>query len=204
MRLSTKIAYNTIIQVVSKVIATGLGLVAIALITRYLGQEGFGQYTTIITFLSFFGIVADLGLTLVTVQMISQPGVDQNKTLSNLLGLRLASAIIFLGLAPLIIFFFPYDPIIKIGVTITTLSFLFIALNQILVGLFQKHLRMDKVSIAEVISRLVLLAGIFLVIKSGYGLIGIMIATVTASLVSFLLHYLLSRSLARIKLRFNL
>ena len=127
MRLSTKVAYNTIIQIISKIISTALGLVAIALITRYLGRVGFGQYTTIIAFLSFFGIVADLGLTLITAQMISQPGVDQDRILSNLLGLRLVTAIGFLGLAPLVILFFPYEPIIKIGVIVTTASFLFIA-----------------------------------------------------------------------------
>ncbi|MFC1678404.1 flippase [Patescibacteria group bacterium] len=204
MQLSTKVAYNTIIQVISKVIATALGLIAIAFITRYLGQEGFGEYTTIMTFLSFFGIIADLGLTLVTVQMISRPDVDQNKILGNLLGLRLVSAIIFLGLAPLVVLFFPYDPIIKIGIAITTLSFLFIALNQILVGLFQKNLRLDKVSIAEVAGRVILVAAVFLVIKYGYGLIGIMVATVLAGGVNFLLHYIFSRQFARITLLFDI
>lgn len=203
MRLATKVAYNTIVQVISKIIATALGLVAIAFITRYLGQFGFGQYTTIIAFLSFFGIMADLGLTLVTVQMISRPGVDQDKILSNLLGLRLVSAILFLGLAPLIVLFFPYDPLIKIGVAITTLSFFFIALNQILVGLFQKHLRLDKVSIAEVVGRVVLVLGVFIVIKMDRGLLGIMTAMITASAISFLLHYLFSRAYARIKLHFD-
>ncbi len=203
MRLATKVAYNTIIQVISKIIATLLGLVAIALITRYLGQFGFGQYTTIITFLSFFGIIADLGLTLVTVQMISRPGVNQDKILSNLFGLRLISAILFLGLAPLVVIFFPYDPLVKIGVAVTTLSFFFIALNQILVGLFQKHLRLDKVSIAEVAGRVVLVLGVFMVIKINQGLLGIMATMITASAINFLLLYLFSRTYARIKLHFD-
>jgi len=203
MRLSTKVAYNTIVQIISKVVATALGLVAVAIMTRYLGRVGFGQYTTIITFLSFFGIIADLGLTLVTVQMISRPGVDENKILSNLFSLRLVSAVIFLGLAPLTVIFFPYDPIIKLGVVITALSFFFIALNQILVGLFQKNLRMDRVSIAEVISRITLVAGVAFVYYLNMGLVGIMIATVMASAISFLLHYLFSRRFARIKLYFD-
>lgn len=203
MKLSTRVAYNTIIQVISKVIATALGLIAIAIMTRYLGKVGFGQYTTIITFLSFFGIIADLGLTLVTVQMISQPGIDQNKILSNLFSLRLISAIVFLGLAPLVIIFFPYDPIIKLGVIVTTLSFFFIALNQILVGLFQKSLRMDKVAIAEVVSRIILVIGVVLVWYLDLGLINIMVATVIASAFSFLLHFIFSRRFARIKLDFD-
>ena len=203
MRLSTKVAYNTIVQAASKVIAAGLGLAVIAIMARYLGKEGFGQYTTIITFLSIFAIIADLGLTLVTVQMISRPGVDQNKILSNLFSMRLVSAVIFLGLAPLVIIFFPYDPIVKLGVTVTTLSFFFIALNQILVGLFQKNLRMDKVSIAEVVSRIVLLAGVALVWRFDLGLINIMTATVVASAVNFLLHFQFSRKFASIKLHFD-
>jgi len=203
MSLATKVAYNTIIQIISKVIATALGLAAIAIMTRYLGKEGFGQYTTIVTFLSFFGIVADLGLTLVTVQMISQPGVNENKILSNLFSLRLVSAIIFLGLAPLVVIFFPYDPIIKLGVAVTTLSFFFIALNQILVGLFQKNLRLDKVSIAEVAGRIVLVIGVAIVWFYDLGLINIMIATVIASAINFLLHFSFSRQFARIKLSFN-
>lgn len=203
MRLAAKIAYNTIVQVISKVIATVLGLVSIALITRYLGQTGFGQYTTIITFLSFFAVIADLGLTLVTVQMISRPGIDQEKILGNLLALRLVSAIIFLGLAPLLVLFFPYDPAVKTGVAIASFSFLFIALNQVLVGIFQKHLRLDKVSIAEVAGRAALLVGIILALKANGGLTGIMIATVLSSLLNFCLHYIFSRSFVRLKLNFD-
>ncbi len=204
MRLSTKVAYNTIVQFAGKIIATGLGLATVALITRYLGQEGFGEYTTAITFLSFFAIIADLGLTLVTVQMISRPGADEPVLLGNLLSLRLFTAIILLGIAPLIVMLFPYGPAVKMAVGVAAASFIFIALNQILVGLFQKHLRLEKVSIAEVVSRLVLLAATILSIRYDYGLSGIIAATVFASAVNFGLHFLFSRSLVRFNLRFDL
>ncbi|MCK5510918.1 flippase [Candidatus Parcubacteria bacterium] len=204
MRLSTKVAYNTIIQIISKVFSIILGLISIAIITRHLGQNGFGQYTTIITFLSFFGIIADLGLTLVTIQIISKPGINQDKALGNLLGLRLVSALIFLGLAPIIVLLFPYSAEVKTGVAIASFSFLFIALNQVLVGLFQKKLRMDKVSIAEIVSRLFLLLGIIIAVKFNYGLQGILAATVFSSLVSFLLHFIFSKKFATIKLKFDL
>ena len=204
MRLATKVAYNTIIQVGSKVVSVALGLLAIAFITRQLGQNGFGEYTTVMTFLSFFGIIADLGLTLVTVQIISQPGTDQNRALSNLLGLRLITALFFLALAPIAVIFFPYSASIRLGVLVASLSFFFIALNQIMVGLFQKELRMDKVAIAEVVNRVILLAGVVIAIKVNGGLLSILIATVAANGVGFLLHYIFARSFARIKLRFEI
>lgn len=173
------------------------------MITRYLGQTGFGQYTTIITFISFFAVIADLGLTLVTVQMISKPGADENKILGNLLALRLISAVILLGVAPLASLFFPYSWEIKIGIFITAFAFLFTALGQILIGLFQKNLRMDKAAMAEVAGRILLVIGFFIVIRYNYGLSGILIATVLANGAGFFLQYLFALPFLRIKLQFD-
>ncbi|MFA4941374.1 MAG: flippase [Patescibacteria group bacterium] len=203
MSLSARVFQNTAIQIISKVIATILGLVAVAIMTRYLGRTGFGEYTTIITFLSFFGILIDFGLTLVTVQMISRPGVDEKKILDNLFGLRLTSAVIFLALAPLAIIFFPYSYDIKIGAAIAAFSFLFAALNQVFVGLFQIKLKMDKVSIAEVASRIVLVIGVLVAAKMDKGLLGIVSAMAFSSAASFFLHWIFSRRYVHVGIGFD-
>ncbi|MFZ4632100.1 MAG: flippase [Patescibacteria group bacterium] len=204
MSLAKKIAHNTIIQIAGKVLSTFIGLFSLALITRYLGQSGFGEYTTITTFLTFFAVIADLGLTLITVQMISGENKDENKILNNLFSLRLISALFFIGLAPLTVIFFPYSTSVKIGVLITALAFIFPALNQVLIGLFQKKLNMDRSSLAEVISRVVLLIGIVLSQKLNFGLSGILISTVASGAVSFLLHYLFALKYATVKFEFDL
>jgi len=193
MTISAKVARNTIVQLISKIIATFLGVFTIAIMARYLGQSGFGQYTTIITFLTFFATIADLGLTLVTVQLISAPGARQEKTINNLFAFRLVSSLFFLGLAIIISLFLPYSAIIKFGIIITTLSFLFISFNQILVGIFQKNLRMEKVAIAEVSSRLFLFIGTYFVYILDRGLIGILVVTILSSFLSFILHYIFAR-----------
>lgn len=171
--------------------------------TRYLGQKGFGQYTIIMSYLQLFGILVDLGLTLTTVQMISEPSVDVNKRISNIFTLRFFSALIFLGLAPLVVLLFPYEPIVKIGVAITTLSFFFNSLNQIMIGVFQKSLKMGRVAIAEIVNRLVLLAGILLAIYFNQGLLAIMIAVVLSNAVQFLLHYIFSLQYVKINFQFD-
>lgn len=199
MSLFKKVAYNSIVQIGSKFIATVLGLVAVALITRYLGQAGFGEYTTVITFLSFFGIIIDFGLTLVTAQMLARPGANKDNILSNLFSLRLVTAIIFLGIGPWVVFLFPYSLAVKIGVVVTTLAFFFNALNQIFIGLFQKELSMDKVAIAEIAGRLFLVIGVIGAVYFNFGLIGILTATVISSAVNFFLHCLFSLKYARIK-----
>lgn len=201
--LLAKIAYNTIIQVVSKVVTSILGLIAIAIVARYLGQTGFGEYITIITFLSFFAILSDFGLTLVATQMISELNADKNKILSNIFTFRLISTIVLLVFAVLIIFFFPYNKSIKLGVIIAATSFLFIALTQILTSLFQKKLKMERVCIAEIVGRLVLVFGIIVVVKCNFGLISILITTVCSSAINFFLLFFLSKRFVQIKLEFD-
>ena len=204
MSLAKKIAHNTLIQIVGKIVSTILGLFSLALITRYLGQTSFGEYTTITTFLTFFAVIADLGLTLITVQMISGVRSDENKILNNLFSLRLVSALFFIGLAPLTVIIFPYSSAVKIGVLITAISFVFPALNQVLIGLFQKKLNMDRSAIAEVVSRIVLIIGVILTQKYNAGLTGILITTIASSATSFILHYIFSRKFATVKCEFDL
>ncbi len=203
MSLTKKVAHNTLIQIVGKIISTILGLFSIALILRYLGRSGFGEYTTVITFLGFFAVATDFGLTLVTVQMISAYKTIENKILNNLFGFRLISASLFLILAPIIISFFPYSPAVKLGVMITFIAFLFPALNQILIGLFQKKLDMSRDAIAEMIGRLALLLGIILTKKLNLGLNGILLSTVASAIINFIFHYFFSLKFTTIKLEFD-
>lgn len=203
MSLAKKVAHNTLIQIAGKAVSTVLGLLALAFITRYLGRTGFGEYTTALTFLTFFAVIADFGLTLVTVQMISARGADENKILNNIFGLRLVSIIAVLLLAPLTVGFFPYSVAVKTGILIALASFVFPALNQVLIGLFQKRLSMSRDAVAEVLSRIALIIGIVLSKKLGYGLNGILWATVASAAVSFIGHYLLAFKFAFIRPEFD-
>jgi len=88
-------------------------------------------------------------------------------------------------------------------VLVTSLSFLGITLNQALAGVFQKHLRMDRVVIAEVIGRIFLLAATFLVIRADCGLLWVMGSVVIGSVVNFLMTFFFSRRFVKIKLVFE-
>lgn len=203
MALAGKVAVNTVIQVVTKVVTTGLSLVVIALTTRYLGRYGFGQYTTAITFVTFFSIAADLGLTLVTTQLISRPGANISRVMSNLFTFRLVSGFFIIGLAPLIVLFSPYDQVVKQGVGIAAVAFYFVLLSQIFVSLFQKELRTDKIAIAEVVSRIVVLALTIWAIASDFGVIGLLWTLTIGNAISFFLHFFYARRYAQIQFVFD-
>lgn len=203
MSLKRKVAQNTIIQIIGKSVTTMLGILALVLMTRYLGTEGFGQYTTISSFLVFFGILVDFGLTLVTAQMLAEPGAEQNKTISNLFTVRFFSAFIFLGMAPLVVLFFPYPAVVKVGVAIATLPYFLLSLNQILVGLFQKNLQMGKVMLAEFVSRLILLVLIIFAIWLDLGLLAIITTTVISTIAAFTTNFIFSLKYIRISFAFD-
>jgi len=203
MNLALKVAYNSLAQLGGRFFGTALGLVAVAIMTRYLGSALFGQYTTIITYASIFAIAADLGLTLVASQMINKPGVDEKKTLANLLAFRSLSALVLIGLAPLTVWLMPYAPEIKIGVVVATASFWFISLNQVYVSLFQKRLKTERIAIAETISRVILVILTAYVAWRDLGLIGMVAAMTVSNAVYFGLHWFLSRSLVKFGWRFD-
>lgn len=193
MALARKVAANTVIQVLTKIASTGLSLISMALITRYLGQYGFGQFTTAITFVTFFSIAADLGLTLVATQLISRPGADASRMMSNLFSFRLVTAVAIIALAPLSVWLFPYDAVVKQGVGIASLAFLFVILCQIFVSLFQRELVTNRIAIAEVGSRFVMVAVTAVAVYKNWGVSGVLWAMTVANILSFGIHYIFAR-----------
>ncbi|MFA6272279.1 MAG: flippase [Patescibacteria group bacterium] len=203
MSLTRKIAHNTIIQIIGKSISTIIGLVVASVLFRYLGKEGYGNYTTVMVFLQFFGILVDMGLYIILTKKISEAGADENSLVSNIFTIRLISAVVFLGVAPLLVIFFPYPAVVKTGVALLSLSFLFITLNQVLQGVFQKHLKMIRVTISEILGRIVLLGGTLAAVYYDKDLQTILLVVVLGSFTNFIFTFLFSRKFVQIKLRFD-
>jgi len=205
MSLTRKIAHNTIVQIIGKGGGGILSIIALALITRYLGRDGYGTYTTIIAFLQFFGILANLGLITISVQMVSERENKEeiDKVMSNIITLRLLSSAIFLGIAPIVALFFPYPNIIKIGIALTSIAFLFQMILETIVGVFQKNLQMDKPAIAEFSSRVVYVALVVILMYFKRGILDIMIALNIANFVWFVLIFWFSKKFISLKLSFD-
>ncbi|MCF6277069.1 MAG: flippase [Candidatus Magasanikbacteria bacterium] len=184
MSLNKKIAHNTIIQIVGKIISTILGLIAIGMLARYLGQERFGWYITAISFLQFIGIVIDFGLIPVTSQMMSEKKFDKTKLFQNLLGFRFLSSVLFLSLAPLIVLFFPYPAEVKIAISVLVLGFVAVSMNQVLIGFYQEKLKMHIQALGEVVGKIILVVGLWLLISKNANFLPIM-ALITISSISY-------------------
>lgn len=170
---------------------------------RYLGEEGFGDYTTITTFAIFFSTMSDMGFYLIAIREMSKPKSDESAIFSNAFTMRLVAAAFFVLVAPLAALAFDYDTDVKLGILIAALGTFFIAINQILVAIFQMRLRTDQVAIAEVVGRVVFLGAIMVLAYLEMGVLSFVWAFGAGSLVNFFVLYLSSRKFLRFRIRFN-
>lgn len=205
MSLTRNIARHTAIQVAGKVLGTLIALITVSFMLRYLGREGFGEYTTIVTYLSVFAIFGDLGLYLVTTREISSTQKAEAQTfLASALGLKLAVAAVLMLLAMGTVWLIPaYSTLVKVGVSAGALSYFFIMATQVLVGVFQKHFAMHKLALAEVISRLTWLVGVVLAVWQGWSLITILLLISFAQAVQFVVLYLFARGYYQLRPTFD-
>ena len=193
MAIIKKIAYNTVFATGARLVGVALSLINIGLITRYLGKEGFGSYSLIFAFLYIFNILADLGLYSLMTREISKPEADEKKIASNIFTIRVFALLVFLGLAVVTIWFFPYTSEVKSGILIASIGFLFLSASQVLMGIFQKYLRIDKAGIADLIARIVQLGLVAIMIYLKMGLFAILMAVNASCIINFIFNWIFAR-----------
>lgn len=178
MSLARSLALNTGVQILGKGVSTVLGIVIIGLMTRQLGTEGFGAYSTANAFLQVFALLLDLGLNVTLVALLGEHAGDEKyerRCTSALFTLRIVMAFLILGLvAPAVALASPYPLALKLAIIALTGSFIFPSLNQVVVGAQQRHLRMSMAAIAENVGRVIALAGLLIAQSQGWGLVPIM------------------------------
>lgn len=203
MSLAHAIGRNTLLQVVGKGIATVLGLITVAILQRSLGPESYGGYTAVMAYMGFFSVIADFGLYLIVLREIAKEGADTEKIIGNALSLRIVAAVFILLIGIGISFFLPYDGDVRIGIAIIAISFFFVAIQQVLVSVFQHALKMMSVVVGEISGRIVLLALVWYVASTDPTLTSVLLAVVAGSFVNALIVFFQGRKIVPLSLRFD-
>lgn len=206
MSVANKIFTNTLWQVIIRAINVLIGVFSLAIITRILGQTGFGFYTTIFAFVQIFMIIADLGLYLSLLREISiaKDRLTENKIVNNIFTIRLVASLLILIIIPIAVQFFPYSNEVKTGVFYFMWAFFFQSLISTLTAVFSRHLDMAKVAIVELLNKvLYVLFLIYLLGQIGSGLNQILITASFAYIVAFILFYLFLKKYIDLKLAWD-
>ncbi|RJQ33782.1 flippase [Candidatus Parcubacteria bacterium] len=195
MSVANKIFTNTLWQVIIRAVNILIGVISLALVTRILGQAGFGYYTTIFAFVQIFMILADFGLYLTLLHDISTTTdrQEENKIVNNIFTIRVLASLLIIILAPIAVWFFPYDLAVKQGVLYFVGVFFFNSLISTLTAVFSKKLEMPKVAIVDFVNKIFYISFLLYYFYFGGNLNAILLTNSITSFLAFILLYLFLR-----------
>jgi O-antigen/teichoic acid export membrane protein len=175
------ITRNTLYQSLGKAVSIFASLFTTAILTRHLGQSGYGQYTLISAVIIFFSTLTDWGTGFIATRLASQKKFSEPQIYGNLLILRIMASIV--GAVVMIVL--GIFQIVNLPIPLIFLGSLVIfalAVRNAMQIIFQVHLKLQYGAIVEAASGL------------GFFLITVWAVTQTALTPATVVFYLLISS----------
>ena len=138
-----KIAENTIYQMIGKIISMSITIMAVLIITRIYGREGYGEFSLMQSWPALFFIIVDFGINAIAAKDLSKDWSLAPKYFGNLILLRLFFALFIIVPLSIALIFFPYSEGLKIGIALSLFLLITQALYTTTNVFFQVKLRYD-------------------------------------------------------------
>ncbi|MFH0750193.1 MAG: oligosaccharide flippase family protein [Candidatus Gottesmanbacteria bacterium] len=201
--MKKKVAFNTIAQVIGKIISGGTTFLVSLILARSLGVEGYGDFTKITTYIAFFYLFCDFGLNAAYLQLIEKQTVKQIRNVLFTTRILFGLLLMFITLA--ITAFLPgsdsqgYSMVVKMGIVLFVPSIFFQSIITTTNVLFQERLRYDFATYAVAIGSLTTLLSIYISSKiflPTAALLGSIIAFLIGSIVTSVVALLFVKKLS--------
>ena len=198
-----KIGYNTTIQFAGKTLSALLSALSIILITRYLGVSGYGEFSLIFAYLTFFVAFTDFGLQTTIVNILSKKSFGQAQIFGTYLTLKIFLIIGAILLSLIVLFFLPYSGLVKAAIAFSSIGIGIGALGGFGNTFFQYNLRLDLTSFIDVVNRFitVILIAVFIYLKLNFFFI--LSSVLISNLISILLMFIFLKKIVRFRLGFD-
>jgi O-antigen/teichoic acid export membrane protein len=196
-----RVASNTAVQLAGKGVVLALGLVSIAVLTRYLGPGDYGRYTLALMYMQLFGVLADVGLFTTVVREISKNPSRTEQLVGNTLTLRLLLSLAVIALAAAVSLVLPYDREVRVAIVLAGGPLLFGMLATTFEAVLQSRLRMSRAVIADVAGRAVALGLTVLVAALDLGFYPVLGAAAGGALATLVVIWLLTRRVTTVRFR---
>lgn len=151
------IAANTLYQVITRIITSGIGFLITIIIARNLGVLGYGDFTKITAYVGLLYLIVDFGLN----AFYLQEG-KRNERFFSLLSFRLILGFFLAIFISLFILLLPFTQTVKIGVFIFSFSILNQAILLSTSAIFQQKLNYKHLLVATIIGSLSSLVFVYL------------------------------------------
>ena len=194
-----RVASNTAVQLAGKGVVLAIGLVSIAVLTRYLGPSDYGKYTLALMYMQLFGVLADVGLFTTVVREISKAPERTEELVGNALALRLLLAIGVIALAAGVSLLLPYEHKVRVAILLAGAPLLIGMVTTTYVAVLQSRLRMARAVVGDVAGRFVSLILVLLVAGLDLGFYPVLGAAAGGAAVTLAVTWRMTRPLARVR-----
>lgn len=207
MSLSQKVAFNTVVQILTKGVTVIFGLLVTILLTSYLGREGFGNYMYVIALAVIFGAFADWGTATIGAREVVKERKKKSRALTNIFLVRLILSLfaaLLMVLGAMVIPLQTTNPLlVRKAIMLGSLILILNTIKASLYVIFQTKLQLQKQSVVDVtVSILILLISLFFV-RQQAGLIPLISAFILANLVGIVISFFLATKTIKFDWRVN-
>jgi len=181
-----------------------IGFIGFIYIARMFGPERFGIYSTVIAFVTFFLIFTLSGLPKVIVREGSRSIGSLNRTLDELIGVRLLSVIIAVGLCVGICLLTDYSKLVKTGIIIFSTELIYVGINSFLETIYQTVEKMQYLVYFNVSTRLFITLFSILALSLGAGILLILGINLLVKFLILCINHRFSRKFAHFKFNWSI
>ena len=192
MSIVRKIAKNTFWIIFGYAAQVAAGLITVACLARYLGEDNFGKFSFVFVYLGFFNLIIDFGIGQILAREVSRNKARAGRLIGNAIIMRLILSVLAIGLACLVINLLQYPFKIKLLVYIASLSFL-LSISGLYGLIFQVNLRIEYSILADICNGLLKLGLFLYFIHAKFTLAWFVAATVIASIPGIFIVMVLSK-----------
>ncbi|MGH2855116.1 MAG: oligosaccharide flippase family protein [Solirubrobacteraceae bacterium] len=154
------------------VVAVGLSLIPIVLLTRHLGPALFSAYTTVISLVSVVSMVTDIGMSnLGTREFAVREGAEREQLMRDLLGLRVVLTLLGMVCATLFAVLAGYDAALLAGTVLASLGTIALVFQHTFTIPLAADLRLGTLTVLELGRQVFTVVAIVALVAVGAGVL---------------------------------
>ncbi len=204
MNTAKKIATNASFILAGNIVVKVLALFVSVYLARYLGVEYFGEYNFVITYLTFFIFVTNFGLDPILIRDMSRQTLNVNVLTSNILMIRIITALFSIILAVVLIRLLGYPDQTILYVSVLSVILLFQGVSYLFESVFHANLKMHYSAIGMIISKLFYSIAAFALIYMNKTLLDFLYLYIVAEMIRTLISIYYSRKFVSIGFKIDL
>ncbi len=163
----------------------------------------FGSYVTVLSFVTLFGIFTDFGINTVVIREGAKNPENTHDLIWSSMGLKFLMSIGSMVAAIVFGLLAPYSLEVKVLIVLESITLVMGGVGSMFSAVFNIYQDMKYLSAIRIIERLTFAFTAFIALILGFGVVGVIFATIIAAAVSLILSFVKSRQIHFYRLNFR-